>query len=106
MVLFQPSMKMEAGIAIGEMLGVAGVEEEDAVTVVVEGEDTMGTRLICSKMVDTTKIYPLKAVVLNPYCFLFYFNCVWASSMYETLSSIFCFISIVLYHHLRLQDVF
>lgn len=69
MVLFQLIMRMEVGIAIGEMLG-AGVEEEDAASVVVEGEGTMGPMLICSMIEDTTKMH-LKAVVLNPYYLLF-----------------------------------
>jgi len=54
-------MRMVVGIAIEEVLG-AGVEEEDVVFVVVEGEGTMGLNLMCSKMEDTTKMY-LKAVV-------------------------------------------
>nr|ACU24368.1 unknown [Glycine max] len=61
MALFQLIMRMEVGIAIGEMLG-AGVEEEDVAFVVVEGEGTMGPMLTC-KMEDTTKMY-LKAVVV------------------------------------------
>jgi len=63
MVLFQLITRTVVGIVIGEVSG-AGVEEEDAVFVVVEGEDTMGPNLMCSKMEDTTKMF-LKAVVNN-----------------------------------------
>lgn len=71
MVLFQLIMRMEAGIAIGEMLG-AGVEEEDAAPVVVEGEGTVGPWLICSKMGHTTKMHLFKAVVPPFLIFLFF----------------------------------
>lgn len=66
MVLFQLIMRMEAGIATWEIPGGEGAEEEeeDVVSVVVEGEDTMDLSLICSKMVDTTKMYLLKDVVV------------------------------------------
>lgn len=67
MVLFQLITRMVVGIVIEETLG-AGVEEGDVASVVVEGEDTMGPMLICSKMEDTTMMYP-KAVVLDPYFF-------------------------------------
>lgn len=75
MVLFLLIMRMELGIVIGEMQG-GGVEEEDVASEDMEGEDTMVTGLICSKMVDTTRMHLFKAVVFASFSLFLFIMCV------------------------------
>ena len=62
-------MRMEVGIAVGEIQG-AGAEEEDVDSVAAEGEVIMGNSLMCSKM-ETIKMDLFRAVV--PKIFLSFF---------------------------------